>query len=835
MGLSSEVSAKTDLTAPTLDSADFSTEDEVSPSWTRSDSGNNTGDFKILRSTDGSNYQVVASVALGTTTYTDSGVPDGTKFWYKIRRQTEDASADSNSLNGTTVFPGPSAVSVTADQSNIFFGELEVSYTDNSDSENGFRLQISTDGGSTWSTVETVGANQTTIITTEDDFTPDTTFDVRVQAHTDDDTANSSSVSVDTTITTFNGFWARLVKDRDTSVVLQNEIGSGDFVREWGGRSDWRLTIPYDETYESWGFSQLYLYYDDTFVFRGRLDREVESNENLNQTILSGYDRLDRLRRRTPDSPVTYTTEAAETAIQDYLDNHSTIGGSVTTPSVSVVSDITLQEADTEAEFNSLKNWADTKAVIVDGAKFRMAQTAYHIEGEDGDLGTSSSVVSDSSFSGTEAANLVDLASDWSGETAETEYTIPAGNVGLAFRGQDGSSLNFNVKIDGEVIDSFTGIGGTLGWHQATGGLSTDLQPGTHTISFEVTDQSTGDLDLDLVVLYDDRFSYNFDNTTDGDGDLDGPELHPPGAAASEVELVAANTKYNITQVHIITTWNDTTDNQRMGWSIDGGSTWNDTDNTSEINDNNTTDSQEVIVRMRFGGTGSAGSSTPVDGRIAQEVTDYDLEIDGNTKAVFDDITLDRNHLKNLQKMHKEAGMRFVLEHAVGGGTILSFRSGDETGSNTWDVLNTIRYVNFEGYANQLTGHGATKSGTRLETTITDDAEVDSSDTPDNPVPDEFTDVSIDTQDGLDSVVRSRLDQQIDQLDLRGTQEIVPENVTPGKAYPVSEFGSGDFPLERVTFTIREGSGRLEFKRPRTIGRKLAEGASETDDTKDAL
>jgi hypothetical protein len=75
---------------------------EVSLGWTASTTASVTG-YQVLRSPDGSSYAVVTTVTgRGSTSYTDTGVSGGTKYWYEVRATAPSGTATSGAASATT-------------------------------------------------------------------------------------------------------------------------------------------------------------------------------------------------------------------------------------------------------------------------------------------------------------------------------------------------------------------------------------------------------------------------------------------------------------------------------------------------------------------------------------------------------------------------------------------------------------------------------------------------------------------------------------------------------------------------------------------------------------
>lgn len=160
--LSAEVSGVTVLPGPTDTALDAGTEDEVVVSWTRNDDSAD-GDVEILRSTDGTAGSVVATLANDATSYTDTPVADGEKYYYTVRRNTDHASTDGAQVSAVTVLPAPSGLTIDA----LNGDDVDLSWTENADNEDGVRVYYSQDDGETWTQDADLAPDSTTHTVTD--------------------------------------------------------------------------------------------------------------------------------------------------------------------------------------------------------------------------------------------------------------------------------------------------------------------------------------------------------------------------------------------------------------------------------------------------------------------------------------------------------------------------------------------------------------------------------------------------------------------------------------------------------------------------------------------
>ena len=117
--------------------------------------------YAIDRSADGTTWAALATTAPNATTYTDATATEGTPFYYRVRPVKGDAA-------GTAITVGPFSVNVfapgnfsaAAAPGSAGQSQVNLSWTDASGIETGYRIERSPDGSS-WSLLHTTAANVT--------------------------------------------------------------------------------------------------------------------------------------------------------------------------------------------------------------------------------------------------------------------------------------------------------------------------------------------------------------------------------------------------------------------------------------------------------------------------------------------------------------------------------------------------------------------------------------------------------------------------------------------------------------------------------------------------
>jgi hypothetical protein len=158
---SNEVNGIALLAAPTAFAATAISSSQISLSWT-DNSAAETG-FKIERSpVDNLHFTQVATVGTNVSTFTDSGLAESTKYYYRVRAYNalvnSTYTSEKNATTLANVPAAPSGLMVTSTTSS----NISLAWTDNSGNEQGFRIQRKKGATGTYTEIGTRGANVTT-------------------------------------------------------------------------------------------------------------------------------------------------------------------------------------------------------------------------------------------------------------------------------------------------------------------------------------------------------------------------------------------------------------------------------------------------------------------------------------------------------------------------------------------------------------------------------------------------------------------------------------------------------------------------------------------------
>jgi hypothetical protein len=599
--------------------------------------------------------------------------------------------------------------------------------------------------------------------------------------------------------------------DGETLTLDESVLGRVSFTREHTAMGGFRVGVPFATELEEYALSEANLYYGDIHLFRGYLTG-VHSREARAETELLGQGIGADLKAGS--AVVSYSNIEAWKAVRDYWQNQvAGVSATIHKPPRARMGSIS-QAASTTAEFADILDVTATDPLAVANDAVRVLESArWAFAGEFG-AGT---LVNDAGAEQAEAERVRDPSASGSTVVA-TEYDIPAEHARAAvrYRAPDGATPRAEFRVEGAVFHETAQDGaGPAGyeWRRGDIPLSDDVLPaGEQNVSVNVSASGANDerLLVDVIVVYDDRFSYTFDDATDADDLLAGPETRPD---AVRVRPTVVETPARVTEIALTTTFDDTTGKQALATSLDG-ETWDETANTQTVTNGYPSSIREQAYgRATLSRYGSRSTASPTEGYEGQALRDYTLTVSGDDPARIGDKQLEGDHMRNAQRLHELAGMRFVVHHDPDEVTVESFAPGDVVREAGFVVEDRTRKLDARGYANDVTMRGAYDStaGERLKATRSNAAEQARYGTWHY----DETDTSLETQADVDSAAVELLNAKLRELDITGALNIVPVNVAPGFSYPV-EWADGDVretPLERVSYRDSEGSlsGRLSF------------------------
>src|SRR5207245_1600208 len=143
--------------APSNLTATATSSSTISLGWT--DNANNETGERIERSVgSNANYVFLANALAGTNAFTDTGLLDGTQYYYRIKAFNAGGfSTYSNEQSAITTLNSPTALTATT----VSSSQINLTWTDNSSSESGYKIEQSPVDNLHYTQIATVGPNQT--------------------------------------------------------------------------------------------------------------------------------------------------------------------------------------------------------------------------------------------------------------------------------------------------------------------------------------------------------------------------------------------------------------------------------------------------------------------------------------------------------------------------------------------------------------------------------------------------------------------------------------------------------------------------------------------------
>ena len=284
----------------------------------------------------------------------------------------------------------------------------------------------------------------------------------------------------------------------------------------------------------------------------------------------------------------------------------------------------------------------DFPATVTDN-QLQAEQVCFHLDARLDATADNRSFASDGNYVDGTAALL--SASDHFIEYEITPgYSVSATDFDFRFRGElvTDDPLTFDVLIDGTSLlsvdfDVQASVPPGLGWYSLDLNEEdridgVDLEAGeTVTVRVEVTSFAGGQYAIDMIAPFVDRRyadQLTFDNTVDSNEQLSGPELF---ANELPIELSQTETRRDVTEANVESTWDDTSNGQYIELRI--GSDSFDRTTNSETASTTGGPARSIDVTLGLSRHGTRTNDTPTEGFLGQSVDTYELF--ANPAAVF--------------------------------------------------------------------------------------------------------------------------------------------------------------------------------------------------------
>lgn len=554
----------------------------------------------------------------------------------------------------------------------------------------------------------------------------------------------------------------------------------------------------------------------------------IESDDSTGMTNVRGKDQLDHLDRDGP-SVGRYLVEDETEGWRVIEDIWSDIDGwdaEVTEPQPEILDEGRVIQSSTTGDFelNFGEAIDDDDAVVIDDDEDgpRRAQTAWWLDPVDGlSSGSWNDIVEGDEFIGGTAALFEDVSSNvvWTGR--EVEHFIPEEEIRVRFRYKvpDGNHDAFKIIVNGGEAEFGEDVLGTeteMRWSGVELPF-VDIDPGNLSVEWEALGESTGEMLIDAVVVYDERGDTTFDNELhEPAGHLNRPRKYAYGTIPANIESTSAG----ITDA-TLTVESPTDGEQALALEFSPDSNESDfAADAEEPNTNTLTASpQDPVGSIRgaitLGGTEETrNDATPRFGYEPQYLTDWELSVTLQQIAIIPSgEEYNGSWYEILQSVHNDADMVFnvlPVDAEAEEFESESFSVGDKSDEVDWTRLGFSKTWDTSSYANQLTAVGDAGDDDEDPPVVVVESEEEIDRVGVVPAYDDSFGQS-DSQ-SLENRATTELQRRIREDQLTGTVEIVPRLLRPGYEYHVPAF-ERDVVLQRVEFEDgKDPQGRLEFE-----------------------
>jgi len=612
--------------------------------------------------------------------------------------------------------------------------------------------------------------------------------------------------------------------NKSATLDADKEIISIDSVDlEHTAVSGYDITVIPKDSYRDYQLGTATININGSPVISGEIQDISKRNDSIR---IRGAGPAEQLR--SDNTVKTYSDIPHYLAIRDYVDTTNADSWTVTEPFVrDIQTDSLFVDAPDLDGFNDViaQPADDVPLVINDFNDIRPAQVCFFTEAENaarqfGTVVDVTSVGEDmSNFEGLELSSLNDAV----GVDFKTEYRIPADDFDVFHRVKlDSFDGELTISVDGTTERSiqFAGGSSSFDWGENIGSASADLTAGSHETEIRITSYNSGSVIVDCVAPHDtgDRFGgYNltFDNTVDTQfNTLSGPELYPDSVDA----IAPVDSIYHVNKIGTQLTINDTSNQQSIDHSVDGGTDYVTNNNTASA----TTDfdainefgssAQVKLILSRFT---NDTTTTPTNGDSEQIITDLEVRLSTDDLPIIDELTTDRdNWLLNLQQLHQDGQMRFVVDHRDTGLVVESFRTSDPAvvQPDEWVTrdLDAVEFSrNTRDYYNVINGYPADPNAGLSDITIVDSNDIDRVGVREE----ESVAISAQSRDELIDIAKQELREAIASDEFSGSIKIFPEHIKPGYPYEPNEFEDNLSNAEKVTISYanQQARGRIDF------------------------
>ncbi|WP_239524365.1 fibronectin type III domain-containing protein [Halogeometricum borinquense] len=632
----------------------------------------NYGDVRVqIRETGQSSWDSTATgfdeqiLAYDTLSTVFDGRKDGEEYEIRARTETEHATgAWTTPVSIQTNLPTPSGFAVDS----VTQTQIDLSWTDKTDNENGFRIFRAEKRNGSYSNEQLVAEPAPNTESASISALPGTGYRLRLETYTEDTTASSEPIETTTQPSTVDSHqrpaqcWHVEVDHPEGQTLTPAVIDDPKPRPKLNGLPKVEIPVSKNEKWLDDAFERapIRVWKDGKRLPVERLINRSQTPEATRLVARGGEELLKHVEKSVSE-------QEADDFVRDLLNEETSLTVNVDDPQADVSSDTMMLDADTDSEWQDVLqdnlSASDVPLRIVDG-RLETTKTAVLRQGENPDdqFWSPDPLESDEFVGGMAARFRNDEEQEDNCDNKDDEchndkkegqfhewditlgHDIPSGSAQLAIRiseQYDSVGPEITFSIDETEIRSVRSENIGQGYQfpdvrfltlEIPGGLTA----GTHTIKAEVTTVSSGYIYIDTIGVFDTRYS-------DGDGN----RLTAPGGRATtpstypdiSAETVDAPSLWQITAGEMQSSWDNTQNEQAVAISNDQGKSWISASNTETVSGQFASGSGQI--RARFSLSSYDDGDGILERNAGQSVDLFDLFSDLNDTPLLNSQSFD--------------------------------------------------------------------------------------------------------------------------------------------------------------------------------------------------
>ncbi|RYJ08334.1 hypothetical protein ELS19_17435 [Halogeometricum borinquense] len=640
-------------TLPDEDQPVLGNGDEDQVTVNRETSPTNYGDVRVqIRETGESSWDSTATgfdeqiLAYDTLSTVFDGRKDGEEYEIRARTETEYATgAWTTPVSIQMNLPTPSGFTVDS----VTQTQIDLSWTDKTDNENGFRIFRAEKRNGSYSNEQLVAEPAPNTESASISALPGTGYRLRLETYTEDTKASSEPIETTTQPSTVDSNqrpaqgWHVEVDHPEGQTLTPTVIDDPKPRPKLNGLPKVEIPIPKNEKWLDDAFERapIRVWKDGKRLPVERLINRSQTPEATRLVARGGEDLLKHVEKSVSE-------QEADDFVRDLLNEETSLTVNVDDPQADVSSDTMMLDADTGSEWQGVLRdypFASDVPLRVENGRLETTKTAVLRQGvnPDDQLWAPDILESDEFVGGT--ASRYQASGQIHEWNITLDHDIPGGSAQLAVRiSESNESVGPEVtfSVDGTQIRPVgpENLGNGFQFPDVrflTLDISGGLAAGTHTIKAEVTTGSdSGYIYIDTIGVFDTRYSDGYgDRLTSPGGKVTTLNAYPDMSA----ETVDVPSIRQVIAGELQSSWDNTQNEQAVAISNDQGKSWVSASNTETVSGQFASGSGQI--RARFSLSSYDDGDGILERNAGQSVDLFDLFSDLNDTPLLNSQSFD--------------------------------------------------------------------------------------------------------------------------------------------------------------------------------------------------